>query len=457
MKGFKHYSIAIMLLVGMLVFSSIASAGVFKEAKVDSFKVEIENEKICPLSPQSYDEGCGSPGVNAFDFERGQQITIDVKVSANDFLDTVEIQGSIFGYEFNNIEPISDTTKVFDMDPNTTYFKKLKLYLPTEAEEDNYKLRLIISDRYGDSLVKDYNLKIDSPRHGFQIEDVVFSPGPVVQAGRALLATVRVENKGENTEESVKVTVAVPELGISASDFIDEVEFQDSETSEELYLRIPTCAQPGDYSAIIEVRYNQLRESVTEEAIITITPDETCPAYGGSMDSSNAAPKTVISVGASAQNLQAGQAGAIYPLTIVNEGGSAKTYTVSVEGTNDFASVQINPVSTFVLSKGEAQAVYLYLTPIEGASAGQRVFTATVSSGDKVLKQVPLTANVVASSNNNASATTDWTKLKRALEIGLIILVVILVIIGLIIGFNKLKGDDEDFESEGKDEGQTYY
>ena len=43
--------------------------------------------------------------------------------------------------------------------------------------------------------------------------------------------------------------------------------------------------------------------------------------------------------------------------------------------------------------------------------------------------------------------------MKRGLEIGLIILVVLLVILGLIIGFNKLKGSDEEESGEEK----TYY
>lgn len=457
MRAFKQASMVVLLLLSVFMIASVVHAGSFSESVLDTLKVEIDDEQICPLSPNPvYDEGCSSPGVNAFDFERGQEVTVEIKMASKDFLDSVEIQGSIFGYEFNNIEPMTDSTKVFDMDPNTTYFKKLKLYLPTEVEEDNYKLRLIVSDRYGTTLVKDYNLRIDSPRHGFQIEDVVFNPGNYIQAGRALLATVRVQNKGENTENSVKVTVAIPDLGVSDSDFIDQVEFEDSETSEEMFLRIPSCAEPGDYTAVIEVRYNELRESVTEEAVITVTKGDACDAL--LPEDTPATPKTVISVGATSQELTVGEAGVIYPLTVTNNGASSKTYTVSVQGAEDFATVQINPVSTFILGKDGSQAVYIYVTPLDNAAAGSRVFTVTVSDGEKVLKQVPLTANVVAGEKAPQASSADWGSVKRALEIGLIVLVVLLVIIGLIIGFNKLKGDDEDFdEEEDKEEGQTYY
>jgi len=63
------------------------------------------------------------------------------------------------------------------------------------------------------------------------------------------------------------------------------------------------------------------------------------------------------------------------------------------------------------------------------------------------LKQIPLTANVQKTSGFSG------TSLKRGLEIGLVVLVVLLVILGLIIGFNKLKGEEEEDSESTK----TYY
>ena len=69
--------------------------------------------------------------------------------------------------------------------------------------------------------------------------------------------------------------------------------------------------------------------------------------------------------------------------------------------------------------------------------------------------------NCVCEAVNQASATVrdlpedggDWSKIKKGLEVGLIILVVLLVILGLIVGFNKMKGEvDDDEESD-----QSYY
>jgi len=431
MKGFKTIALIVMM-VCIFAFSAFA----VNLEDVLTVQTKVDGDRI--------EEG----DVNRVDFLRGDIIDINVRVNSSIELDNVEITGFISGYEFNDIEPMSDTSGIFDVDPNITYKKRLSIRVPVEVEEDDYKLRILVSDRYGDSAVYDYKLRLDSPRHGFQIEDVVFSPGTVVEAGRALLTTVRIENKGERDEESVKVSVAIPALGISASDFIDEIEFEDSETSEEMYMRIPVCAEPGDYAAVIEVRYNELRESLVENAIVTVVESGACAAATGQDEEA----QTVIALGATSQNLVPGEAGALYPLTVSNQGDDAVAYTVSVEGTNDFAAVQINPVSTFILNGGDSQAVFIYLTPVEGAAAGQHVFTVSVKSGDEVLKQIPLTA-VVEEGEAKASTTMD---VRDALEIGLIVLVVLLIILAVIVGIKKLK-KDEEMGDEDEVEGKTYY
>lgn len=435
MKVLKTISFLLMM-VCVLTVSAFAT----DLSNVD-IEVKIDGDLIEPLS------------VNRVQFERGDIIDIEVRLTSLENLSDVEVMGMISGYEFNRYDPMTDTSSIFDMESDVRYKKSLSIRIPIEVDEDNYKLRIIISDRYSTIGTYDYNLKLDSPRHGFQIEDVVFSPGNVVEAGRALLTTVRIENKGERDEDSVKVSVTIPELGISASDFIDEIEYEDSETSEEMYMRIPVCTEAGDYNAVIEVRYNELREALYENAVITVIDGEACEMDVSGDDDDESTPKTVIALGATDQEVEKGKAGALYPLTITNVGSNAKAYTVTVEGTEDFASVQINPISTFILDGEDSQAVFIYLTANDDAREGQHIFTITVKSGDEVLKQIPLTASI---SGEAADEPKSEVSLRNTLEIGLVVLVVILIILGIILGISKIKKDDEDFGDEDS-EGKTYY
>jgi uncharacterized membrane protein len=437
MKGLKTIGLLVLLLSIFSVFGAALNLG-----DVISVDAEVDGDSISEAD------------TNRVSFERGDLIDVEVRMTSTIDLDNVELLAMISGYEFNNVEPMSDSSTIFDMDANVTYKKKLSIRVPVEVEEDDYKLRLVLSNRYDNSETYDYKLRLDSARHGFQIEDVVFSPGNVVEAGRALLTTVRVENKGQNDEESVKVTVAIPALGVSASDFIDEIKFDDSETTEEMYLRIPTCAKAGDYNAVIEVKYNELREALYENAVITVVEGDSC-VVASEDNEQQTQPKTVIAIGATSQNLVVGEAGALYPLTITNNGKSSAAYTVSVEGSNDFASVQVNPVSSFVLGKGDSQAVYIYMTPLANAASGQRIFTVTVKSGNEVVKQLPMTANVQASEKK--SGVSSNMDVRDALEIGLIVLIVLVIILAIIVAVKKMKKDDNEGNDEDEVEGKTYY
>jgi uncharacterized membrane protein len=428
MKG--KIGILAILLVGLLAFCGLAYA--IPSTIIE--KVEVEGTEL------------DTAGTTRLDVERGEDISVKIWLQSNVDLEDVEVEAFISGYEYNDKERMSDTTHIFDMDTNVTYVKKLKLTLPSKVEEDNYKLRIIVSDRDGEEVVQKYSLKIDVKRHLLTIKDVVLSPEGTVQAGRALLATVRVKNIGEKDEESVKVKISIPELGISASDYIDEIEADESESSEELYLRIPTCSDAGTYVLKADVEYDEGYETVSKEMAVDVAEGEACEAVAPTITPTT--PQTIIGVGATTQDVTAGAGGVIYPLTITNAGATSRTYTIAVSGAEDWADVRISPSNTLIIDAGESKSVFVYVSAKDTASAGSHMFAVEVSSGGESLKEITLSANV-------AVAKAPTSSLRRSLEVGLVVLVILLVILGLIIGFNKLKGSEE--EEESAEAGQTYY
>jgi len=309
-------------------------------------------------------------------------------------------------------------------------------------DKDHYDLRVTVGTRTDYANETIYRLHLKGIKHSLIIRDVIFNPEPSVESGRALLTTVRVKNIGEKEEESIKVKVTIPELGLSASDYFDDIEDGKSETSEELYMRIPECVEAKDYKVKVTVEYDEGYETVSTEKMITITGD-VCAAE------EPVEKKTVITVGPETQDVAQG-ASVIYPLTISNAGNTARTYVVSIDGAETWSTVEVTPSNLVVLNAGESKAVYVSLTANDDAVAGEHMFVLSVKSGDTTLKQVTLKADVTEERPSGALS------LKRGLEIGVIILVVLLVILGLIIGFNKLRetGDEEPEES---DKGETYY
>ncbi|MFC1705082.1 hypothetical protein ACFLZ6_02010 [Nanoarchaeota archaeon] len=231
-----------------------------------------------------------------------------------------------------------------------------------------------------------------------------------------MLTSVRIKNYGERDEDGVKVKVSIPELGLSASDYIDEVEEDDSVTSEEIYLRIPQNAEEGEYVVEIEVEYDDGDEVIeTKELIYVIEDGES----SSSSSSESTEQKTIITIGPDVQDVRKGGAGVVYPVTISNTGSLSKAYTISVDGA-DWASFRVSPSNVLVASPGETQSAYVFVSANENAQAGENIFSVSIKSGDKVLQQAPLKANVLEDGKSSGASS-----IKKGLEVGLVVLVVL--------------------------------
>jgi uncharacterized membrane protein len=364
------------------------------------------------------------------DLRRGETVELEFEVlAAEDVFDAtieVEIDGSEHG-------SASSETDVFDMKAGHTYFKTLTLDLSDNLDRDTYTVHVELKDRRNDRVSITFTLDVGTERHDITVEDVLFSPSKTVKAGRSLLVSARVENRGEDDEKDVKVTFSIPDLGVSDSDYIDEVETDEEKMSEELFVRIDECAEAGDYNGLLTVEYDDGYQTTTESFTITVMGNDKCQ--------SSSDDRTVITVGPESQNIVAGGSEAVYPLALTNAGSDSRTYTVSVT-TGDWATSRVSS-TVLVVGAGETKVTNIFVAADEDAAAGEKLVSVAVMSGDKTLQEANLKANVVTSGSS--------TSLKRALEVGLVVLVVLLVIVGLIVGFSRLKSDDE-----GKDD-ETYY
>src|SRR3989344_7779039 len=363
---------------------------------------------------------------NQLSIERGQTYDLRIRFTPFDRVRNAEVRAFISGYEFSDIDSIDDRTPVFDADTNVTYVKRLTVRIPDELDQDSYKLRIVISDRFGDDLTADYNLQIDAPRNSLKIDDVILNPSSSVRAGSSLLARVRVDNKGERDQEDVRVTITLPELGVSGTQYLSEIKSDETEETEEILLRLPRCAKAGTYDATIDVEFSNRHRKVSEKKSITVLPDETCTE-------NTPAPSANIG-GSQIQTVNAGDA-ASFPLTVTNPTRSSKTFTISVPA-SDWAEVTITPTSTLVLAGGQSQTVSVNVQTNEDAPAGAHSLVTTVTNGN-AQQQVTLTTTVIAQGGA-----------RTAFAIVLMILLVLLVAIVIIIGIAYARDREKT---------QTYY
>jgi hypothetical protein len=249
---------------GIVLLCALALVGAVAAIPVDITRVEIDDQSILPDQ------------TNRLDVLRDNDVEFEVLLEATEDVDDVEIQVFVSGFEHNKDLRLSDHVGPFDMDANITYRKNLQITFPDLVEEDDYKVRVVVTDRNGEEVIENYNVKMDVQRHDLKVVDALFTPSRHVQAGQALLTVVRVYNYGERDEDDVKVTVSVPELGLSASDYIDEIESEEDRETEELYLRVPKCTKPGMYEMTIDVKYNDGFDKTGAKSQIEVLEDPEC-------------------------------------------------------------------------------------------------------------------------------------------------------------------------------------
>ena len=214
-------------------------------------------------------------------------------------------------------------------------------------------------------------------------------------------------------------------------------------------LRIPSCATPGEYKVQVRATWDDDHESAVGEATIRVAEGDLCQA-----DSvSEAVDKTVITVSAETQSVGKNSE-VVYPITISNVGTSTKTYVIGVAA-GEWANVRISPSNVIVAKSGETKVVSVFVSAKADTLAGAKALVLSIKSGDETVKELVLSAKIDESAAaGNSNSVVSSVSLKKSLEIGLVVLVVLLVIIGLVIGFNKIRGSEEEPKDE---EGQTYY
>ena len=378
-------------------------------------------------------------------------LDLRVVLQANEANSDVEIEGSIRG---DDTFQMIDNSDVFRVEPNTRYVKTLQLKLPPTMDAGTYFLRIAVFDRSSAAKIFNYFLTVEPRNHDVIVRDLTLNPSDEVSAGRAVVGIVRLTNYGKDTEDNIKVTLAIPALGASVSDYVDKLDAGDSISSEELLLRIPTTAVSGVYPVIVNIDYHNGLKHDTKQFQIKVngvaSPMAGAPGSQPTNPADETKARTVVTIGPQSQDAARGEGGAIYPITLENQGSSSKSYSVSVSGAEDFATVRISPSNLVLVDAGETKQVFVYVAARDGSTLGPHVFNLQINAGEKMLQQVPLTLNVVEA-QKAAGMSID---LKKGLTIALAILIIAGIILAVLLlgGNGKKRRDVEDMAV-----GKTYY
>jgi uncharacterized membrane protein len=368
--------------------------------------------------------------------QRGDTLTISVKLSSQNASDNVEVDAQILGYEHNDISPIYDRTSLFDMQSGDTEYRTLTLKLPTLMQKDYYDLRVQVGSRTGPTAEYLYQVRLSGSRHNLVVKDVTFNPSDQVLSGRAFLGSVLVHNYGDVTENDVKVALSMPQAGVSATAYIDHVNADQSEQSQDLFLRVPNCLPSGRYNVVATVSYNDGTESDRYNTTVNVVTDQQL------CDNVTGAQGQVNMVVAGPQQVAAGKS-TVVPVVITNSGSSTQTLVMSVTGASSFSTVSVSPSSVLVVPAGGQTTAYLTFDVNKDAAAGTNVVAVSLAdTSGKTIGQaaVPLTVAAAQAQGTSTESVRRW------LEISLLVLVVLLILLGIIVALTRMRGNGEEGE-----------
>tara|TARA_Y100000310_G_scaffold144893_3_gene144184 strand:- start:10325 stop:11629 length:1305 start_codon:yes stop_codon:yes gene_type:complete len=427
---YKTSGTLLLFLIALLTFTGIAQAAPEYEIK----KVLVDNLDITGSS---------------FDVKRDSDVLIEVWIegTGNETIPDVRAEAKVLGYEFG---VISDLTNIFAIEGGRLYKKTLRLHIPKDIDaSEEYTLRIEVSDKK-EEIKKELNFHIDEQRHSLNIFDIVLNPSSRIQAGQALFPSVVVENLGAMKEENIKVTVSVPELGITAVNYLDELITQRQEerrtfnlreeSSERIdfLLRVPEDTKTGEYTLKIEVLYNRGHSVLSSTRTFAVQGVETKEV------------DTVINIDSTSKSTEAGKE-VIYKVMFANLGTERGIYSVQVDGVS-WAQHRVEPGFVTVAPDATAEAL-IYITPNSNVEAKNYVSVVRVMLGREIINEFTLNTNVQSATEEQATTSA----LKTTLAVVFSVLVIALIILGLVIAFRKIGKSDEDEPVTNIPEGQTYY
>lgn len=331
-----------------------------------------------------------------------------------------------------NGKHVSEESKPIDMIEGSTYTRTLNLKMPDNIKVtdtgETYTLSIRMKDGKGNDVdwEQNFEVTVQKANDNVEIQKVMTT---YANAGEPMIVTVVAKNIGSDSEDDVYVKVSIPELGLVSEERMGDIASVDSGDDEDVAtadvpIRIPEDAESGIYTLKVEV-YND-----DEDVVVSATKSI---SINGAVPSEKFV--EVVPIVAS-QDVGQGQT-ATYTLRVANLGDSTKTFSVIVEGTDGWATYQVNPLAV-TLNADSSQMITVAIAAADKALIGEHKFTVKVKSDDAE-KSVSLISNVKEASGIDT------------MLISVIVLAVVLVILIAVLVKTRKSGD-EIAESE-----ESYY
>lgn len=342
--------------------------------------------------------------------------SLDVEVTFKAIVDEKDVVLKVWteeGYK----EDITEKTERFDIVANRTYTKKLTIVLPIDfdVKEDSKLVVRIASKNRADE--QSYQLTVQRPSYELEILSAGFVHE--VEAGDSLQVNVVVKNRGGHKIEDTFVKARISELGLVSREFYagdlvpvdceDDCEKEDT-VEQTVVLNIPEGTKSGTYKLEIEAYNDDAETSLTDS--ITIKGAEVKAGV------------EVLTTQLIKEVTAGGQE--IYRIEIFNPSDEAKTITITTPAALEAQGIKVTATpSVITVPADSSQVVEVQVQASNQTNIGSYNVPLSISSDDKTVKQVGITANVV-----KVKATTGTARplLTLAVVLGIVFIVLLIVL-----------------------------
>jgi len=330
--------------------------------------------------------------------------TIPVRVVFTSNVDVVDarIRVRMEGHR----EEIASSTRRLTLIAGGTYTELLNLRLPSDLKDtlQNYTLYVEVSSAVHRTEAR-YNIQMQREPYELKVLSIDYNLDAV--AGSVVPVMIVVKNTGFQRNDDVYAMVTVPELGVSARAYLEDLvavedcnygcDRRDS-ISRILNLRVPENAAPGIYDMIVTIFNADFR--TIENRVLKISAPAT---------------STLVAT-ARNQDLRAGET-KTYDLVIVNSDDSIKVYTLS---TVSSSALEVSVPSMITVAPQSAYTVPVTVKAKSDANIGSYTFTVSANS-----QQTSFVANVVKGSTSRG--VVALTVILAIIFVALLILLVVLL------------------------------
>jgi len=377
------------------------------------------------LTSNPYVEVEGSnPYLNNVSVVAGETITVKVWFTS-DVADTdVRVKAELEGEKVSN----SAISEVFDVEQNQRYRKILTVNVPYELKDqvsNELTLTITIDGKEYKTKMADATLKVQRPSYNADIMSI--STPQSITAGELVAIDVVLKNVGYNQLNDLYLTAKIPALNVEKSAYVGDLvsleqgtgsNKEDNTISARIYLQVPYGATAGLYSLEVEVANDDLVISGSKQ--VNVGND-----FANNLIISEY--QKTFNAGESVQ----------YQLLIVNPTDSVKVYRIV---TNSDGSLNLGLSSTLIAIQPDSSAIVN--VNVDAENAGKYSFNVVVFSGEELVGQATLGANVTG----GATGTND-----AVIVLTIVLAIIFLVLLAvLIVLLRKRPEKTEEF-------GESYY